>query len=121
MREKPFPARERGREAPELARPRARDADQAGALLEIVDAERGRKARRSCGRQYVVGAGAVVADRLRAPAAEEDRAGVPQHRQQRARLRYRKLKVLRRDAVRDFASLLETARVDQRAAWHGRK
>ena len=50
--------------------------DERGALEEIGDAEPAREARRARGRQHVVGAGDIVADRLGRMAAEEDRAGM---------------------------------------------
>ena len=47
-----------------------------GALHEVEHAEARREARRARGRQHVVGAGDIVADRLRRVRAEEDRAGI---------------------------------------------
>ncbi len=64
----------------------------------------------------MVGTGAVVAERLRRIAAEEDRARVPDLRQQRLRILDRQLQVLGCDAVHELAGLIEVARLDQRPA-----
>src|SRR5215468_5618385 len=50
-------------------------AHERGALQEVEDAETGGEARAAAGRQHVVGAGNVVADRFRRVAAEKDGAG----------------------------------------------
>ena len=91
---------QRGSRAPRLARA----IDQAGALLEIVDPQRRGEARRARGRQHVVGAGAVVAQRLGGVASHEDRAGVADLGGQRLRVLHRQLQMLRRDLVGDRRS-----------------
>ena len=72
-----FEPLERARAAPRPARAGASVArpglDHAGALDEVVDAERRREARRAAGRQHVVRSGQVVAERLGRVGADEDR------------------------------------------------
>ena len=63
----------------------------------------------------MIGAGAVVAQRLAGVGAQEDRAGMAQQRLPAMRIGAGDLEVLRRDAVADLAGLLHRARVDQRA------
>ena len=100
MRLEAFAARELGGDRAERRRAALADLDQAGALLEVVDAERRREARRAGGRQDVVRAGAVVAEALAREGAEEDRAGVRQQRLPALRLARADLEVLGRDPVR---------------------
>src|SRR5712672_2716816 len=107
MRMKSFAARERHGEFPEFLRAFARDRDDARALLKIVYAERRGKPRRARSRQYVIRAGAVVAERLGGVAPEEDRAGVADLLQPLLRFGDRELQVLRSDPVGDIAGLVE--------------
>src|SRR5256885_14201441 len=51
------------------------DLDEAGSLLEVIDPQRRRKARRAAGGQHMVGAGAVVAQAL-AGIGTQDRKSV---------------------------------------------
>src|SRR3954471_23048230 len=67
---------ERGRDAAELVRGRARHFDEARALLEVVHAEGRGKARAARGGQHVVRSRAVVAERLGTVLTEEDGARV---------------------------------------------
>src|SRR5205814_7081920 len=92
-----------------------RHADDAGALLEIVDAERRGEARAAGSGQDVVRPRAIVADRLGAPAAEENGARVSQPWQPGLRVLHRQLEVLWRDAVGKRARLLEVAGLDERS------
>ena len=96
-------ARERGGDGAEEARAFARDADHARALLEVVDTQGRREARRARGGQHMVGTGAVIAQRLGGVVAEEDRAGVADAAEERLRIGDRQLEVLGRDAVGDLA------------------
>ena len=72
----PFGLAERDRRGPERAQLLGPAFEQRGALHEIEHAEARREARRARGRQHVVGAGDVIADRFRRVRAEEDRAGI---------------------------------------------
>ena len=116
MRDEPLAGRELDGDGPECLRRRARDAQHAAALLEIVDAERRREARGPTRRQNMVGPCAVVAERLARIVADEDRAGMPDLGQQRVGIGNCELEMLRRDAVRDGAGLVEIARANERAA-----
>ena len=76
MRVEPFGLGQRDRrrrEAPQLL---GAELEDRGALHEVEHRQAGREARRARGRQHVVGAADIVADRLRRVAAEEDRAGI---------------------------------------------
>ena len=89
-----------------------------GALQEVGDAEAAREARRARGRQHVVGAGDIVADRLGRVAADEDRAGMRDLLAQRlGRLRlHRQLDVLgARCGRRSARSVAEVAHQDDAA------
>src|SRR4051812_2342294 len=83
VRGQAFAVSELGSYFPELGRALPRNADEARALLEIVDAERRRESRAARGREHVVGTCAVIADRLRRVAADEDRAGMADFGEQR--------------------------------------
>src|SRR6266849_9646427 len=76
VRRQAFAAGERRGQAAERLRTLTRNRDHAGAFLEIVHAQRRRKARAAGGRQHVVRSGAVVAYRLGAEMADEDCACV---------------------------------------------
>src|SRR5256885_10879198 len=56
------------------------DLDEAGSLLEVIDPQRRRKARRAAGGQHMVGAGAVVAQALAGIGTQEDGACMAQQR-----------------------------------------
>src|SRR5690554_7721709 len=73
---KPFAAGQYGCHAAQRLRSGPRYHDHAGSLLEVIDAQRRREASRAGRGQHVVGACAVVAERLRSIVAEEDGAGV---------------------------------------------
>src|SRR5260221_9065401 len=104
----------RGNASQRLARG-LRHADDAGALLEIVDAKRrGEAGATRCG-EHVIGARAVVADRLRAVAAEENGARVLDPGQPARRLGHAELEMLWRDAAGERAGFLYIARLDERA------
>src|SRR5208282_2950124 len=90
--------------------------NDAAAFLKDVDAEGAEKPSAARGGQDVIRTGAVVADRLRAVMAEEDRARMPQSRQQRLRVGHRKFEVFRSNMIGDRAGLVETLDPDQRAA-----
>ena len=92
------------------------DFDQAGALDEVVHAERRREARGAGRRQHMVRPGAVVAEAFAGESAEEDRAGVLQQRLPALRVRTAHFQMLGRDAVADRARFFHRACVDQRAA-----
>ena len=76
MRVEPFGFAERDRGRAERAQLLGPAFEDRGALHEIEHAEPGREARRARGRQHVVRAADIVADRLRRMRAEEDRAGI---------------------------------------------
>ena len=87
-----------------------------GALHEVEHAEARREARRARGRQHVVGAADVVADRLRRVGAEEDRAGVADLRRPAASASARlDLEMLGRERVDQRHRLVEVAHQDDRA------
>src|ERR1019366_2977193 len=90
--------------------------DQAAALLEIVDTERRREARRPRRRQYVVRAGAVVAEAFARERPEKDRARMAKQRLPAVRVAGADLEVLWRDPVADLAGLLHRTRQHERAA-----
>src|SRR5690606_5941219 len=69
-----FAVRQRRGDAPQGLGTLVRYVDEAAAFLEVVYAQRRRKARRARGGQHVIGAGAVVAQRLGTVAAHEDGA-----------------------------------------------
>src|SRR5258706_7463028 len=93
-----FAARKLGGNRTEPACTVFRYADDARALLEIINAQRRRKTRRARSRQHMVRSRAVIAERLRRVAAEEYRAGVPDSLEQSMRVGDRKFEVLRGDA-----------------------
>jgi len=116
MRGQTFAARQDRGGLAEFAGAFRRAVDQAGALLKVVDAERRGKARGAGGRQYVVRAGAVVAQGFGSMAAEENRAGVADVFAQGFRLGDRQFQMFRRDPVRDFGGLPQVFDPDQAAA-----
>ena len=90
--------------------------DDRRALLEIVHAQRRREARGARGRQHVVRAAAVVAQRLGREAAEEHGAGVADLVGPLLRILGRDFQVLGGDGVGDGAGFVHVAHLDQRAA-----
>ena len=72
----PFRLAERHRRGPERAQLIGAAFQDRGALHEVEHAKPGGEPRRARGRQHVVGAADIVADRFRRVGAEEDRAGV---------------------------------------------
>src|ERR1700716_115366 len=74
VRRQAFAARQRRGQAAERLRTLARNRDHARPFLEIVHAQRRRKTRAARSRQHVVRSGAVVAYRLGAEMADEDRS-----------------------------------------------
>ena len=76
MRIEPFGFGERDRGGAERAQLVGPAFEDRGALHEVEHAEPGREAGRARGRQHVVGAADIIADRFGRMGAEEDRAGV---------------------------------------------
>src|SRR5205814_4088092 len=106
---------------PERRRAALAHLDHAGALLEVVDAERRREARGSRGRQDVVRPGAVVAQAFARERAEEDRTGVDQQRLPAPWLARADLEVLGSDPVADRARFFHRARQHERTATFERR
>ena len=73
--------------------------EQRSALHEVEHAQARGEARRAPGRQHVVGAGDVIADRFRRMRADEDGAGVTDFRGQRLGLARRDFQMLGRQPV----------------------
>ena len=90
-------------------------ADNRRPLHKVEDAEPRGKTRAACGRQHVVGAGDVVADRFRRMASEKDRAGVADSRGERLRFVDRQFEVLGGDAVDERGRLVPIGDANQRA------
>ena len=101
---------------PELAQLRRLEADHARALEEVVHAERREEARGAAGRQHVVRAGEIVADRHRRVVAEEDRARVRARPWRSARRRRSRSRGARARTVRERDALGDVLRHDDRAA-----
>src|ERR1700731_66835 len=73
---KPLRFAERNRRRPERGKLLGAAFENRGALHEVEHAEARGKPRRARGRQHVVRARHIIADRLRRMGAEKDRAGV---------------------------------------------
>src|SRR5574343_1398039 len=116
MRRQAFALGQRARNAAEGLRPGLRDFDQAGPLLEIVDAERRREAGATGGRQHVIRTGAVVTERFRGVVTDENGAGMVNLAHPRIGVGQRQFKVFRRDAVGDGHRLVHVADQDEGAA-----
>src|SRR5450755_699775 len=95
VRRQAFAARQRRCESPQRLRALSRNRDHAGPFLEIVYAERRRKARAARRRQHVVWPGAVVADRLGAEMADKNGARVADLGNELLRIGDRQLEMLR--------------------------
>ena len=107
MRGESLATRELRRDRAEPLSALARDPDDARALLKIVDAERRREARRARGRQHVVGPRAIIAERLAAVAAEENRAGVADQWRDGMGIVERQFDVFGGDAIGQFGRFIE--------------
>ena len=90
-------------------------AENAGGPCEVVDAEGGGETGRPVGRQHVVGAGEVVADRLAGSLAEKDRAGVADLAEPAPRVGDQQLDVLRGDAVDEARPCCQVGHGDDEA------
>src|SRR5690348_14994508 len=95
----PLRARQRGDRGRECVRRGARNRDYGAAAPEGADAEWSSEARRATGRQHVVGAGGVVAEGGRSPAAHEYAAGDPPAGDVVIRTGEGKLEVLGREGI----------------------
>ncbi len=78
-----------------------------GALHEVEHAEPGRETRRTRRRQHVVGAGDIIADRLRRVGADEDRAGIADARGEALGIGGGDFQMLGRDRVDQRHRLVE--------------
>src|SRR5437868_8832879 len=116
VRRQAFAARQRRREAAERLRTLARNRDHARSFLEIVHAQRRRKACATRGRQYMVRSRAVVAYRLGAEMADEDCARIMYLCDQILRLGDRELEMLRGKLVGDGAGFGKIAHSHQGTA-----
>ena len=110
----PFGAGQRGCHLRQMVGARGRRLNQAAALLEVIDPQRRREAWRTHGGQHVAGSGAVVAQRLAAPAAHEDRPRMADVGQQPIHIAHRQLQVLGCHAVHQLGRLLHRAHMDER-------
>ena len=81
---------------------------------EVARREHRGEARRAAGRQHVVGAGDVVAERGRARGADEQAAGAAHQRRERLDLRADQLQVLGRERVRELERLARVGDLDER-------
>ena len=84
------------RELPQLL---GAELEERRAFHEVEHGEAGRKPRRACGRQHVVGAADIVADRFRRVASDEDRAGIADAGEEVLGVVERQLDMLGCDAV----------------------
>ena len=109
----PRPAPPRPGRSPPARRPIG--LDPGGALEEVEHRQAGGEAGGAPGRQHVVRPGDVVAQRLRAPGAEEGRAGVADAGEQRLRVGGHDLQVLGRQPVGQRRRLVPVAHQDDGA------
>ena len=86
-----------------------------GAFHEVEHAEAGGEARRARGRQHVVRAGHIVADRLRRMRADENRAGIADAPGEAVGVRRCDFQMLRRDRVDQRHRFVEIAHHDHGA------
>src|SRR5262249_41413516 len=113
---KAFAAGERGSDPAQRPRACARNRDDTRAFLKIVHAERRGEARTSGGRQNVVRAGAIIADRLGAVVPDKNGSGIPDTREKGLGVGDSKLEMLGRDAVGSLAGLCEITYKDERTS-----
>lgn len=82
MRRKTLAGRQRGGQPPENRSAMRATLDDAAALLKVIDSERREKARGSRRRKDMIGPRAIVADGLGRVPTQENRASMPNRRQQ---------------------------------------
>ena len=112
---KPFCLSETDRRRGQRRQARSIAADERAALEEVENAEARGEARAARRRQYMVGTGDIVADRLGRMAAEEDRTRVANPLGQRIGVIERQFEMLGRDPVDQRQCLFPVGDQDDRA------